>query len=107
MIYKELNIKGYADKYSDNFKWRVCAYDGKKTIEIGRGTSPTIKKAKKDSSIIYNEFSSNNIIEVRKPALSFISKFDRTIEDEMRDLKKIVLELADEKQKEFLNRFNV
>ena len=56
---------------------------------------------------IYNEFSSNNIIEVRKPALSFISKFDRTIEDEMRDLKKIVLELADEKQKEFLNRFNL
>ena len=107
MIYKELVIKCYANKYSDNFKWGVYAYDGKKTIEIGRGTSATIKKAKKDSSIIYNEFSSNNTIEVRKPAISFISKFDRTIEDEMRDLKRIVLELADEKQKEFLNRFDV
>ena len=107
MIYKELNIKCYANKYSDNFKWGVYAYDGKKTIEIGRGTSTTIKKAKKDSSIVYNEFSSNNIIEVRKPAISFISKFDRTIKDEIRDLKRIVLELADENQKEFLNRFDV
>jgi hypothetical protein len=106
-VYKELVIKCYANKYSEDFKWGVYAYDGKKTIEIGRGTSPTIKKAKKDSSIIYNEFSSNNTIEIRKPAISFISKFDRTIEDEMRDLKRIVLELADEKQKEFINRFNV
>jgi hypothetical protein len=106
-VYKELVIKCYANKYSEYFKWGVYAYDGKKTIEIGKGTSPTIKKAKKDSSIIYNQFSSNNTIEIRKPAISFISKFDRTIEDEMRDLKRIVLELADEKQKEFINRFNV